>query len=97
MSTNADKDSVNELSLFAQKRLLKDIRNIHCDKTLKDNGIYYIHSTSEMARGYALIIGPEDTHYTWSEDIPEIYQTNTIIKIHTGCVEKTMNSATLLC
>ena len=63
MSTNADKDSVNELSLFAQKRLLKDIRNIHCDKTLKDNGIYYIHSTSEMARGYALIIGPEDTPY----------------------------------
>ena len=29
------------------------------------------------------VIGPEDTHYTWSEDIPEIYQTNTIIKIHT--------------
>ena len=25
------------------------------------------------------VIGPEDIHYTWSEDIPEIYQTNTII------------------
>lgn len=29
------------------------------------------------------VIGPEDIHYTWSEDIPEIYQTNTIIRIFT--------------
>tara|TARA_A100001015_G_scaffold270160_1_gene322474 strand:+ start:321 stop:1085 length:765 start_codon:yes stop_codon:yes gene_type:complete len=63
MNTNADKDNVNELSLFAQKRLLKDIKNIHCDKTLKDNGVYYVHSMSEMAKGYALIIGPEDSPY----------------------------------
>ena len=29
------------------------------------------------------VIGPEDIHYTWSHDIPPIYQTNTIIRIHT--------------
>jgi L-alanine-DL-glutamate epimerase-like enolase superfamily enzyme len=29
------------------------------------------------------VIGPEDKHYTWSEDIPEIYQTNTIIRMFT--------------
>ena len=29
------------------------------------------------------VIGPEEKHYTWSEDIPEIYQTNTIIRIYT--------------
>ena len=29
------------------------------------------------------VIGPEDTHYTWSEDIPEIYQSNTIIRVYT--------------
>ena len=29
------------------------------------------------------VVGPEDIHYTWSEDIPEVYQTNTLIKIFT--------------
>ena len=29
------------------------------------------------------VIGPEERHYTWSEDIPEVYQTNTIIRIFT--------------
>lgn len=29
------------------------------------------------------VIGPETKHYTWSEDIEEIYQTNTVIKIFT--------------
>ena len=30
------------------------------------------------------VVGPEDTHYTWSEDIPEVYQSNTIIRIFTN-------------
>lgn len=30
-----------------------------------------------------LVIGPEDNRYTWSHDIPEQYQSNTIIKIFT--------------
>ena len=29
------------------------------------------------------VIGPEEKHYTWSEDIPEIFQSNTILRIHT--------------
>tara|TARA_B100001996_G_C18639907_1_gene585227 strand:+ start:386 stop:1522 length:1137 start_codon:yes stop_codon:yes gene_type:complete len=29
------------------------------------------------------VIGPEDIHYTWSHDIPGIYQSNTIIRIYT--------------
>ena len=29
------------------------------------------------------VIGPEDIHYTWYEDIPEIEQNNTIIRIYT--------------
>ncbi len=29
------------------------------------------------------VIGPEDIHYTWSEDIPEVYQSNTLIRIFT--------------
>ena len=29
------------------------------------------------------VVGPEDVHYTWTEDIPEFYQSNTIIKIYT--------------
>ena len=29
------------------------------------------------------VIGPEDVHYTWTEDIPEFYQSNTLIRIFT--------------
>ena len=60
--TPGEQDS-NELSQFAQKRLLKDIKNIYQDKSLKTNGIFYVHSKTNMCKGYALIIGPEDTPY----------------------------------
>ena len=29
------------------------------------------------------VVGPEEKHYTWSEDIPEIYQSNTIMRMYT--------------
>ena len=29
------------------------------------------------------VIGPEDIHYTWSHDIPPIFQSNTIVRIYT--------------
>ena len=29
------------------------------------------------------VVGPEDERYTWSEDIEEVYQSNTLIKIYT--------------
>jgi ubiquitin-conjugating enzyme E2 Z len=43
-------------------RLLKDIKNI-ITNPLIENGIYYIHDDADMLKGYALIIGPEDTPY----------------------------------
>ena len=29
------------------------------------------------------VVGPEDERYTWSEDIEEVYQSNTLIKVYT--------------
>ena len=43
-------------------RLLRDVKNI-IKNPLSDNGIYYIHDDEDMLKGYALIIGPEDTPY----------------------------------
>ena len=47
----------------AIKRLLKDIRQIN-STPLVDQGIYYVHDETDMMKGYALIIGPEDTPYS---------------------------------
>ena len=54
MSNFISKDSIN--------RLLKDVKNI-IQNPLTENGIYYIHDDSDLLKGYALIIGPEDTPY----------------------------------
>ena len=43
-------------------RLLKDVKQI-MKNPLTDNGIYYIHDDTDMLKGYALIIGPEETPY----------------------------------
>ena len=43
-------------------RLLKDVRQI-IKNPLTDNGIYYVHDDSDMLKGYAMIVGPEDTPY----------------------------------
>jgi ubiquitin-conjugating enzyme E2 Z len=43
-------------------RLLKDVRNI-IKNPLVDQGIYYVHDDTDMMKGYAMIIGPEDTPY----------------------------------
>lgn len=50
------------LSKNTIKRLLQDVKQI-IKNPLNDNGIYYIHDDSDMLKGYALIIGPEDTPY----------------------------------
>lgn len=54
------------MSLFISKetinRLLKDVKNI-IKNPLTEQGIYYIHDDSDMLKGYAMIIGPEDTPY----------------------------------
>ena len=41
---------------------VKDVKQI-IRNPLTDNGIYYIHDDTNMLKGYALIIGPEDTPY----------------------------------
>jgi ubiquitin-conjugating enzyme E2 Z len=44
------------------KRLIRDIKDIY-KEPLKNEGIYYIHDDSNMLKGYAMIIGPNDTPY----------------------------------
>jgi len=54
MNTTISKDTI--------KRLLHDVKNIiKCPLT--ENGIYYIHHETDILKGYALIIGPENTPY----------------------------------
>lgn len=43
-------------------RLLKDVRHV-IKNPLTENGIYYIHDDTDLMKGYALIIGPDDTPY----------------------------------
>lgn len=54
MSSVISKESVH--------RLMLDVRHI-MKNPMKDNGIYYVHDESDMLRGYAMIVGPEDTPY----------------------------------
>jgi ubiquitin-conjugating enzyme E2 Z len=54
MSNFISKETIN--------RLLKDVKHI-IKNPLIDNGIYYIHDDTDLLKGYALIIGPEDTPY----------------------------------
>ena len=51
---HASQDTIN--------RLVKDVSSIY-KNPLNDQGIYYIHDDENMLRGYAMIIGPEDTPY----------------------------------
>ena len=43
-------------------RLLKDVKYI-LQNPLTENGIYYIHDDTDILKGYALIIGSNDTPY----------------------------------
>jgi ubiquitin-conjugating enzyme E2 Z len=64
------------MSVFISKetisRLLKDVKQI-IKNPLTDNGIYYIHDDTNMMKGYALIIGPEDTPYFGGYYFFELY------------------------
>ena len=44
------------------KRLLKDVKYI-IKNPLTDQGIYYIHDEADMLKGYAMIVGPNETPY----------------------------------
>jgi ubiquitin-protein ligase len=54
MTTNISKETI--------KRLLSDIKHV-IDSPLVENGIYYIHDETDILKGYALIIGTENTPY----------------------------------
>lgn len=43
-------------------RLMLDVRDI-IKNPMGENGIYYQHDESDMLRGYAMIVGPEETPY----------------------------------
>lgn len=46
------------------KRILKDLTNLD-SKLLKENNIYYYHDEDNILKGYAMIIGPEDSIYAY--------------------------------
>ena len=52
------------ISSATVKRLISDIKEITLNPLSKD-GIYYKHDESNMLVGYALIIGPEGTPYSY--------------------------------
>jgi ubiquitin-protein ligase len=54
--------STNIISKDTIQRLLRDVKDI-IKNPLSSNGIYYQHDEEDMLKGYALIIGPEDTPY----------------------------------
>ena len=67
--TNNNKGKVAEESKLGKvitkesiTRLIGDVKQI-IKNPLIDNGIYYIHDDEDMLKGYALIVGPEDTPY----------------------------------
>lgn len=58
-------DAENEPVIITKdtmNRLIKDIKEIMLHP-LTDNGIYYSHDETNMLKGYAMIIGPDDTPY----------------------------------
>jgi ubiquitin-conjugating enzyme E2 Z len=62
------------------QRLLKDVKQI-MKNPLTENGIYYIHDDTNVLKGYAMIIGPEDTpyfggNYFFEIDYPASYPHN---------------------
>ena len=50
------------LSLTAKKRILADIKNVQTDD-MKRQGIYYEADESDISKGTALVVGPENTPY----------------------------------
>lgn len=55
----------------AIKRLASDIKNINNDP-LESHGIYYKHDDENLLKGYAMIVGPENTPYSYGYYLFEI-------------------------
>tara|TARA_B100000073_G_C23679043_1_gene551779 strand:- start:507 stop:1238 length:732 start_codon:yes stop_codon:yes gene_type:complete len=60
MASNSKKTSLNS----NEKRILKDVIKIN-KNPLTDQGIYYKHDDNDLFKGYAMIIGPDDTIYKY--------------------------------
>ena len=62
------------------QRLLKDIKQL-IENPLDEQGIYYNHDDEDILKGYAMIIGPENTpyfggYYFFKFDFPNDYPFN---------------------
>jgi ubiquitin-protein ligase len=57
-----DKEKIVVIKKENIQRLISDVKNI-IKNPLIDNGIYYKHDETDLLKGYALIIGPENTPY----------------------------------
>lgn len=66
VETQHNEDDKNKVLLtqITMKRLLKDISNIMINP-LNEHGIYYCHDEYNILKGYALIIGNENTPYNY--------------------------------
>ena len=59
------------ISNSTAKRLLHDVKSI-IKNPLEDQGIYYRHDETNILKGYAMIIGPTDTVYSYGYYLFEI-------------------------
>lgn len=62
LSSNHPPDQPVFVSQAALKRLVSDIKQL-TKHPLTSQGIYYQHDDTDMLKGYAMIVGPEDTPY----------------------------------
>lgn len=65
MASTSKKTAVSEPKVISKetiKRLLNDVKAIF-KSPLTENGIYYTHDDADIMKGYAMIVGPEDTPY----------------------------------
>ena len=68
----SEKEKIVTISKETIKRLVSDIKTI-INSPLTDHGIYYSHDEDDMMKGYALIVGPEETLYFGGFYLFEIY------------------------
>ena len=75
-----NKKTENNTQLYSRetlKRIVADIKQIK-KNPLDSEGVYYEHDDENLLKGYALVIGPEDTpyaygHYFFTFDFPNNY------------------------
>jgi ubiquitin-protein ligase len=64
MKKSVKKKKETFISENNKKRLIKDIVDI-MKTPLTEHGIFYTHDQNDMFKGYAILIGPEDTPYSY--------------------------------